>query len=457
MRKVLSSMFVAAAVVFCGVRPTAADDAPAPEARQLAFPGAEGYGRFAKGGRGGDVYHVTTLADDGPGSLRHGIETVAGPRTIVFGVAGAIALESRLEIRDVSGLTIAGQSAPGDGIALRGQNLHVRDASDLIIRYIRIRLGDESGSSDDVITVSGACDTIFDHITATWGVDGIMDTRRLENFTLQWSIFAEALHESTHHKGGHAMLSSFRDTTGNVTIHHNLLASSRNRHPSLGGGSKYNPRAVFDFRNNVIYNAEGYTNLSHGRFALIGNYYCPGPNRDNTRHAMAPKTVEEDATFGVLAGNVFEGHADWNLDNYLAVQWGVRGGAYPAEVTRDEFTMDEQPVAPTDRPATDAADAAYDAVLSHAGASLRRDAADIHLIAGVRARTHRRIDSPDDVGGWPELTSGSPAMDTDRDGMPDAWETSNRLNPRDAADRNGDADGDGYTNLEEYLNGLCAP
>lgn len=429
----------------------------ADEARTLAFPGAEGYGRFAKGGRGGDVYRVTNLDDDGPGSLRHGVETVEGPRTIVFAVDGTIKLESALDIREVAGLTIAGQTAPGDGIALRGHKLNIRDVSDLVIRYIRIRLGDETGSSADAITVGGARDTILDHISATWGVDGIMDTRRIEGFTLQWSIFAEALHQSTHTKGGHAMLSSFRDTTGNVTIHHNLLASSRNRHPTLGGGSKYNPDAVFDFRNNVIYNAEGKTNLAHGRFALIGNYYRPGPNTDITLYPIGPKTVAEDETYGTLAGNTFEGHADWTEDNYLAVEWGVRGGNYLAEVTREEFTLSAPPVAQEDRPVTDSADDAYEAVLRRAGASRRRDSADVRLIDGVRTRTHRRIDSQNDVGGWPVLASGTSPADADLDGMPDAWEVANSLNPQDADDRNGDADGDGYTNLEEYLNSLCAP
>ncbi|MBT3267659.1 pectate lyase [Candidatus Poribacteria bacterium] len=422
--------------------------------RTLAFPTAEGYGRFATGGRGGDVYHVTSLADHGPGSLRRGVETTDGPRTIVFAIDGTIALESALDIRDVHGLTVAGQTAPGDGIALKGQRLHIRDSSDLIIRYIRFRLGDESRTESDVITISGAHDVILDHVTATWGVDGIMDTRGLANFTLQWSIFAEALHDSTHHKGPHAMLSSYRDTVGNVSIHHNLLASSRNRHPTLGGGSRANPSAIFDFRNNVIYNAEGYTNLAHGHFVLVGNTYRRGPNTRPDSHAIAPKAVDEDVTVGYMAGNVFDGHPKWDADNYDAVRWGVRGGSYVADVQRAEFTLAEEPVARADRPATQEADASYRAVLDHAGASLRRDSADIRLIAGVRSRTHRRIDSQADVGGWPALAAGLAPPDTDGDGMSDAWEHARGLDSDDPTDGNGDDDSDGYTNLEEYLNGL---
>ncbi len=440
-------------VVAAPVQAAAASGDAAP--RSLAFPGAEGYGRFAAGGRGGDVYHVTSLDDAGPGSLRHGIENAVGPRTIVFDVDGTIALESDLDIRDVAGMTIAGQTAPGDGIALKDRRLHIRDSSDLVIRYVRFRLGDESRTESDVITISGAHDVILDHITATWGVDGIMDTRRLSAFTLQWSIFAEALHDSTHHKGPHAMLSSYRDTIGNVSIHHNLLASSRNRHPTLGGGNRANAAAIFDFRNNVIYNAEGYTNLAHGRFVIVGNTYRRGPDSRVDAHAIAPKAVDEDATFGYMAGNVFDGHPEWDEDNCAAVRWGVRGGSYVADVQREEFTLAAQPVAEADRPAADPADRAYGAVLDGAGASLHRDAADARLIAGVRARTHRRIDSQGDVGGWPPLEAGDPRPDTDGDGMPDVWEAVNGLDADDAGDRNDDDDGDGFTNLEEYLNGLC--
>lgn len=417
-----------------------------------AFPSAEGFGRFARGGRGGDVYIVTHLNDSGSGSLRHGLETMNGPRTIVFEVSGTIDLKSNLVVREVTGLTVAGQTAPGEGITLKNRTLRLTDVRDVVIRYLRLRLGDESETSGDVITLGPAQDVILDHLTATWGVDGTMDTQRLSNFTLQWSIFGEALHDSTHHKGPHAMLMSFRKTVGSISIHHNLLASSRDRHPTLGGVDR---NALFDFRNNLIYNRSGSTNLCAGRFVLVENYYRPGPNTNLEVFPIRPKTDLEDSTFGVFENNYFEQQPERTADNYLAMQWGVRGGKYKANVQRAEFILSENPLADADRPTTQSAQEACQLVLQKAGASLHRDTADRRLIEGVRNRTHRLIDSQSEVGGWPALKNRPAPKDTDRDGMPDEWERKWGLNPDDPEDRNGDPDGDGYTNLEEYLNGAC--
>lgn len=421
-----------------------------------AFPGAEGYGRFAKGGRSGDVYHVTNLEDEGPGSLREGIENRQGPRTIVFDVSGTIQLTEDLEVEDVSGLTIAGQTAPGDGITLRDHTFEIKDCSDIIVRYLRVRLGDESKTESDTIKIENIRDVILDHVTATWGVDGTMDTDKLSNFTLQWSIYGEALHESNHHKGGHAMLMSLRKTSGNVSIHHNLLFSSRNRHPTLGGGKPRdcNTKAIFDFRNNVVYNWEGHLNLAHGQFNLINNYYRPGPNTDRTDYPVAPKAEAHDVTVGYMSGTVYEGNAEWTRNNYSAMEWGVRGGNYIGNVTQEKFRLPDEPVSIIDRPITHSAEEAYQLVLDGAGASKSRDADDERVVKGIRARTHRRIDSQEEVGGWPKLKSVPAPQDTDQDGMPDEWETKMELDPNDPNDRNDDHDGDGYTNLEEYLNSL---
>jgi len=436
-------------------------DAEAPRERRIpAFPGAEGYGRFAKGGRGGDVYHVTNLNDKGPGSLREGIETCRGPRTIVFDVSGMIRLADDLEVES-SRLTIAGQTAPGDGIALRDYTLDIKNCSDVIVRYLRVRLGDASKTSTDTVAVSHASDVILDHITATWGIDGTMDTEYISNFTLQWSIYGEALHNATHHKGGHAMLMSLRKTSGNVSIHHNLFFSSRNRHPTLGGGSleDCNPKAIFDFRNNVLYNWEGSTNLGIGQFNLINNYYRPGPNTDtdDDDYPVRPKVKVDDVTVGYMSGTVFEGKEKWTRNNHFAMQWGVRDEGYPGNVPKKKFCLPEEPVEKADRPTTHPARKAYELVLDKAGASLSRDAADRRVVKGIRDRTHRRIDSQEEVGGWPELKSKPAPKDTDRDGMPDEWETEMGLDPNDPDDRKGDHDKNGYTNLEEYLNGLVTP
>ena len=192
----------------------------------IAFPGAEGYGRFAKGGRGGDVYIVTNLNDDGPGSLRYGIENMNGPRTIVFSVSGTIELKDAINIRD-SNRTIAGQTAPGDGICLKDYGLKFEDVNNIIMRYLRVRMGDQNkgtSSGADCITSSKIYDVIFDHISAGWGIDAIHDSRVGGNFTLQWSIYGETLHDSIHYeKRPHSKLGSFRETTKNISIHHNLL------------------------------------------------------------------------------------------------------------------------------------------------------------------------------------------------------------------------------------------
>jgi len=423
----------------------------------LAFPGAEGYGRFAQGGRGGDVYHVTNLNDSGPGSFRDGIDSAQGPRTIVFEVSGTIKLERALDLTR-SNVTIAGQTAPGDGIALRDHTFKIKDCSDVIVRYIRVRLGDESKTASDTIAVEHASDVILDHVTATWGVDGTMDTEYISNFTLQWSMYGEALNEATHHKGSHAMLMSLRKTSGNVSLHHNLFFSSRNRHPTLGGGSpeQCNPKAIFDFRNNVLYNWNGSTNLGIGQFNLINNYYRPGPSTDtdDDHYPIRPKVEVDNVTVGYMNGTVFEWKKEWTADNHLAMQWGVRDEGYPGNVSRKRFCLPEEPVEMADRPTTHPARKAYVLVLDKAGASLSRDAADRRVVKGIRDRTHRLIDSQDEVGGWPELKSRPAPKDRDRDGMADAWERAHNHAPKDPEDRNGDADKDGYTNLEKYLNSL---
>ncbi|MBL8848493.1 MAG: hypothetical protein JNG89_02370 [Planctomycetaceae bacterium] len=430
----------------------------AAEPDQLAFPGAEGFGRFAQGGRGGDVYHVTTLDDDGPGSLRDSIRTATGPRTIVFDISGTIELKSPLTI-DKSYLTLAGQSAPGDGICIKDQTFRIKKASHIIIRYMRFRLGDENKprpSGPDCLNTDDVDHLILDHITATWGIDGNHDLRRGGNFTLQWSIYAEALNDSLHEKGTHAMLASFRDLTSSISLHHNLLASSRERHPTLGGSKSTRPDAVADFRNNVVYNVSGATNLANCRVNMIGNIYIPGPDTPAGATPIATKTENPGACRAFLADNFFEGRDDLTQDNFAAIdvtRWSK--GGYLA-VTLEQIRADEEFDVGSARPKTDTAEVAYERVLANAGASHRRDAADQRLVSGVRDRTHRLIDSQSEVGGWPELVTLPVPQDSDQDGMPDEWESQAGLDPRQPDDRNGDRDGDGYTNLEEYLNGLVS-
>jgi pectate lyase len=431
-----------------------ADDKPG----QLAFPGAEGFGRFARGGRGGDVYHVTNLNDAGPGSLREGVRSAIGPRTIVFDVSGTIELKKSL-IVNKSFLTIAGQTAPGDGVCLKDWTFEIKKASHIIVRYLRVRLGDQHKpqGDPDAITTNDVDQVIFDHITSTWGVDSNHDLRRGSNFTLQWSIYAEALNHSLHTKGAHAMLSSFRDLTGNISIHHNLFASSRDRHPTLASGSKTRSGSLVDYRNNVVYNLSGATNLGDAHINFINNYYRPGPDTPQGNHPLATKIGTPDQLQACLAGNIFERNAGFTKDNYLAItfdRW-ASGGYLPTslERIRVEREFDVGGALPHTQSASDA----FESVLQNAGASLHRDAADVRLVKGVRERTGRLIDSQEQVGGWPALKSNKAPLDSDGDGMPDDWERAHGLNPHDPSDRNADRDGDGYTNLEEYLNSLCPP
>jgi len=430
-----------------------------------AFPGAEGYGRFAKGGRGGDVYHVTTLDDSGPGSLRDAIKTKQAdlPRTVVFDIGGAIKLKKPLRIENVAGLTLAGQTAPGDGITIRDHCVEFRRCSDLVVRFMRFRLGDETKTSEDVLSFGpeeGTCrDVILDHLTATWGVDGIMDVYAADRFTMQWCLFGEALHDSTHYKKQpHAMLMSFRKIKGTISIHHNLLFSSRDRHPTLGGypPPQSDADSIFDFRNNVIYNWEGACNLATGRFNIVGNFWRPGPNTKpyTKEKPIAPKAEAQNVTTGYIADNVFESMPEWSKENYLAFEWGVRGGKYVGDVTPEKFKQPAEVVPSADRPSTQSAQEAAKLILAQVGASLVRDAADERVIEGVKDRTNRRIDSQKQVGGWPKLKPGEAPQDTDRDGMPDAWEKDHGLDPRNPDDRNGRRP-DGYTNLEHYLNELA--
>lgn len=428
-------------------------------AAPLAFPGAEGYGRFATGGRGGDVYHVTQLGDTGPGSLREGIESAQSPRTIVFDVAGTIALKSILRFEG-EGLTIAGQTAPGDGITLRDYNLHLRGAKNVIIRYIRIRLGDQNKKGDeapDTLTIDSCENIILDHLSLSWSIDGICDTRACKNYTIQWCILSEALHDSIHPKGPHAMCASFRAPLSNVSIHHNIFASSRDRHPTIGGSVR-EPQWIIDFRNNVIFNWRGAANVCDNRVNLINNYFKPGPETDRTRGPVAMKANLPDVARGHMSGNVFEGNEGWTRNNYSAVDmktWLGPDSGYKYAGTIEDWKMD-QPDLGENTPATQSAPEALEKVLDRSGASLQRDGVDIRLIADLREGKGKLLNSQDEVGGWPELRGGAPRVDTDHDGMPDDWEKAQGLDPANAEDRN-TQNAEGYTRLEEYLNSLCTP
>ncbi|PZO05600.1 MAG: pectate lyase [Alphaproteobacteria bacterium] len=417
-----------------------------------AFPGAEGAGRLARGGRGGQVLRVTTLADAGPGSLRAAVEA-AGPRTIVFDIGGTIRLASPLTVR--RGLvTIAGQTAPGGGITLRDYPFVIA-ADDVVVRHIRSRLGDESGVAADAVSITRGRRIILDHISASWSVDETLSVgsrydppeRGIYDVTVQWSLISESLNASGHAKGDHGYGSFVRGGHGaRMTFHHNLWASHRARMPRPGN---YNEPSVdpqgpmLEFRSNVFYNwGEGRAGYnadteSLSTYAFLGNAYLTGPNSTG---AMA---FEED---NPLARAWFEGNAMNSVvpaDSWSLVKDGDRPG----------YRLQARPAwasAAAGPPAQTVA-----AVLAAVGASKARDSVDQRVIEGVSDRSGRIIDSQAAVGGWPALAPGTAWVDTDGDGMPDNWETARGLDPADPADGATDGDADGYTHLEDWLNSLA--
>jgi pectate lyase len=431
----------------------------------LAFPSAEGYGKYTQGGRGGAVYEVTNLKDSGEGSLRAAVEA-SGPRTVVFRVSGTIELESPLVIENPY-ITIAGQTAPGDGIAIKDYPLQI-GADEVILRYVRARLGDESDDDADAIGGRYVTNVIVDHVSASWSIDETVSIYHADSVTVQWSLVSESLYDSHHAKETHGYGAIWGGN--HSTYHHNLLAHHSSRNPRFASGSGHT-----DFRNNVIYNwgfnsvyggenqQPGNDELDFSTINVIANYYKPGPATERgVRDRIAAPSARGRGDEGrwYVAENVVVGDSAVTADNWL----GVDG---------DEFVRLENPWSSMAIDQQTAAEA-YQSVLENAGATVpTRDAVDTRIIEEVRTgnatyeggayRQHHSlidpsqnsgiIDSQGDVGGWPELESAAPPTDSDHDGMPDAWERAHGLNPNDATDRNTRAD-DGYTMLEKYLNSL---
>ena len=434
----------------------------------IAFPGAEGYGKYTVGGRGGKVYEVMNLNDSGEGSLRAAVEA-EGPRTVVFRVSGTIILNSRLDISHPY-ITIAGQTAPGDGICIRRYQLSI-GADEVIIRYIRVRVGDESGDDTDAISSRYTKNIILDHVSASWSVDETMSIYHCENVTIQWCLVSESMYESNHVKGHHGYGGIWG--SNHSTYHHNLLAHHTSRNPRFASGC-----GNTDYRNNVLYNW-GYNSCYGGEKYQIGNpkfnfsninmvanYYKPGPatKPGEVSHRIANPSSRGDGDQGkwFVADNVVEGNASVTADNW-------NGGVQPS---KSGFKLD-QPW-PSMAINQQTAQEAYESVLENAGATLpKRDAIDTRIVEETRngyatyeGPTYKQknlvpdkskksgiIDSQTDVGGWPELKSTTAPTDTDHDGMPDAWEGKFGFDTSDADDTTKDKDSDGYTNLEEYLNG----
>lgn len=413
-------------------------------AQQRAFPGAEGYGRFALGGRGGKVMFVTNLNDSGPGSLRAAIEA-QGPRIVIFNISGTIELKSNLRIEHPR-ITIAGQTAPGDGICLRKYPLII-SADDSVVRYIRVRLGDEADNKVDGIDVSDAQNVIVDHCSVSWTLDEAVNTYHgTKNVTIQWCLISESLHNSRLQQG-HGFAASLGGI--NTSYHHNLLANNAGRNPSIAG-EKSNPTINLDFRNNVIFNWQYRTLDGRPRsINVVNNYYKAGPaSRKDSR--IVKIQCLEDGSFGrwYVQGNVFEDHSRSRRRNGLVV---IDSSNVSLKSAMIDEPVDFAPVV------TETAEDTFKNVLLYAGAIRpKRDSHDQRIIREVRSgRTtfgDGIIASQTDVGGWPELLSTQPKKDIDADGMPDEWERRFSPNGDLSLQSSQDLDNDGYTNVEEYLN-----
>ncbi len=399
-----------------------------------AFPGAEGFGAQAVGGRGGRVIEVTNLDDAGPGSLRAAVEA-SGPRIVVFRVGGTIDVRDKLKIRDPF-ITIAGQTAPGGGIALRGHKFYV-EADHVIIRFLRFRLGPVE-ARDAVAVTGGAQHVILDHCSFSWGDDETMsmDTGA-SDVTLQWSIVSEGLNHADHGYG--SLLSS---ETRRISLHHNLWAHFVERLPKLDGTV---PGAEYQLVNNVMYDWDNSaTNVSaHARANVIGNSYRPGPCTDGYPGHREIRTSAESSDLGLYV----EGNVGPTCPDGCADAWDM--------VESSESYRAAMPF-PMPRVTTSTAQQAFGDVLAGAGATLPvRDAGDQRIVREVADGTGCIIELPSDVGGWPALAEGAAPSDGDHDGVPDAWELAHGLDPHDGADGASDPDANGYTEVEEYLNELA--
>ena len=447
--------------------------------RQLAFPGADGSVSTISGGADGDVYLVTSLEDDySTGTLRNAL--VSGNRTIVFAVGGQINLKSKLNISGEN-ITIAGQTAPGDGITIAGYPVFIK-GNNIILRYLRFRMGDQNGEKDNFDAEDGDAlggkdggNIMIDHCSISWSTDECASFSRVKNLTMQYCIISESLRQSVHVKGNHGYGGIWGGM--NATYHHNLLAHHDSRNPRFDHEYvAHEYKGPINYVNNVVYNWGG--NSTYGgetasenelfHINMIGNYYKAGPNTSNSSknrlmqlssicsncnkyHGISSNVAYPAKLY--LEDNIVNGNnADWN------------------NIVQDsKETRDTKSMAKLNSPwieglttlnFTESAVNAYNSVLSYAGASLMRDAVDERIVNDVKNGTGKLIDTVNDTPGYPTLNAGTAITDTDKDGMPDEWEQEQmsvlgvtgiaisdfKPNAYNLSSK--------YTNLEVYMNSL---
>ncbi|MFZ4581231.1 MAG: pectate lyase family protein [Paludibacter sp.] len=435
-------------------------------AQTPAFPSAQGGGMYASGGRGGKVLYVTSLSDDKtPGTLRWAIGK-SGPRTILFKVSGIIDLKAELKINK-GDLTIAGQTAPGDGICIKGFPVIV-DADNVIVRFLRFRMGDINAVQDDAFKGNNCKNLIIDHCSMSWSTDECASFYSNENFTMQYCIVSESLRNSVHKKGTHGYGGIWGGK--NASFHHNLIAHHDSRNPRFNGlrrsGLSYNSSVDedrVDFRNNVIYNWGTHSSYGgeSGKYNMVANYFKAGPaTKKNVQNRITnvdmdinPDSCPPGYGKYFIESNYVFGFKDVTSDNWKGVEIDktVKIENCKANIPFIYSVVDTQ-----------SATKAYKSVLTTAGASLMRDAVDCRVVNEVKAGTATYkgsvngisglIDSQNDVGGWPEYKTTVAPTDSNEDGVPDGW-----LEKHCAGNKANDLDKSGYTYLEIYLNSIVKP
>ncbi|MEG1586860.1 MAG: hypothetical protein RR346_08290, partial [Bacteroidales bacterium] len=461
-------------------------------ATQIAFPGAEGHGRYVSGGRGGKVYHVTTLEDhSNPGSLRYALNQ-SGARTIVFDVSGTIHLKSALRISK-DNVTIAGQTAPGQGICVADFPVTIA-CNNIIMRFLRFRLGDLNAQEADALGGMDKKDIMIDHCSMSWSVDECCSVYGNENQTLQWCIISQSLRNSVHAKSTHGYGGNWGGNK--ASYHHNLVAHHESRTPRLGPRPGTQKNEYMDLRNNVFYNWAG--NGCYGgegmQVNIVNNYYKPGPATNKKGGAVKYRIakigirttdyVTRNPSFAPMLhvwgkfyvdGNLIEGNSEVSKNNW---EKGIYAQINNSEcdnlfttVTRD--TIKRSTPLETGYVTTHTAEKAYEKVLEYAGCSFNRDTHDEMIVNDTRTgkasygnsggypgyidsqNDLKPVNASSDWSAWPILVQNNIPADSDGDGMPDEWERKHGLNPNDSSD--GVIIGkDGYTNLENYLNDLVS-